>query len=797
MYWLDLVRYADTIGYHSDNPRTVWPLPRLRHPRLQREQAVRPVHDRAARRRPAARTRRSSRRSPRPTTGCSRRPRRAARSRRSTEPKYVADRVRNASTVWLGATVGCAQCHDHKFDPYLAQGLLQLRGVLRGRAGKPVGRRASRTTCRSESRRPSSRRARAEIDARSQASCDRPRPSWRPRRRVGEARPGRGAWSGRRWSRSRRRPRTARCAADPGQRLLAHGHPARAASRRDETYTVTLKTALKDITAFRLEALTTTSCRSGGPGPRPRATSSSRSSRSRTAPVETIRLRNATASTPSHRRRAARSQPGGRDRRQTATPAGRCSRPIGASPPPVFETAEPRRTRRGDDAHRSCSTRTPFSRRTARPLPPVGDHGPRPVRRSRGREITKEILEIAAKPTRASAQRRSRRPRRPTTARSPRARSRCATSWRRGAAEEGARRPSIPQSLITTAGAAAGAHPAARQLAGRHRRGRRARRSRSSSASSTTGGRRATRLDLARWLRLEGQPAHRPRLREPAVEAVLRPGPLADAGRPRLAGRVADAPGAARLAGGRVHGERLGREAPGATARHRGTYRQTSHASPELQSSRSRTTGCSRGRRASASTPRWSATTRWPISGLLVEQDRRPERPAVPAAGLLGLPELPAPRVGRTTRARTCTAAGSTRTGSGRSRTRACWRSTRPTREECVAERTRVEHPAAGAGAAERPDVRRGRARLRRADHEGGRRRASRTALRWAYARALARPPRDAEADVLAELLRKHLAEYRPTPEAARRSGRWAGARCPGPRRRRSWRRGPRWRGRS
>ena len=32
--------------------------------------------------------------------------------------KYSADRVRNASTVWMGATMGCCECHDHKFDPY-------------------------------------------------------------------------------------------------------------------------------------------------------------------------------------------------------------------------------------------------------------------------------------------------------------------------------------------------------------------------------------------------------------------------------------------------------------------------------------------------------------------------------------------------------------------------------------------------------------------------------------------------------------------------------------------------------
>ena len=32
--------------------------------------------------------------------------------------KYAADRVRNLSSVWMGATVGCAECHDHKYDPY-------------------------------------------------------------------------------------------------------------------------------------------------------------------------------------------------------------------------------------------------------------------------------------------------------------------------------------------------------------------------------------------------------------------------------------------------------------------------------------------------------------------------------------------------------------------------------------------------------------------------------------------------------------------------------------------------------
>jgi hypothetical protein len=39
---------------------------------------------------------------------------------------YIIDRVNTTGTVWLGLTVGCAQCHDHKFDPITQRDFYQL-----------------------------------------------------------------------------------------------------------------------------------------------------------------------------------------------------------------------------------------------------------------------------------------------------------------------------------------------------------------------------------------------------------------------------------------------------------------------------------------------------------------------------------------------------------------------------------------------------------------------------------------------------------------------------------------------
>ena len=121
VYWLDLVRYADSCGYHSDVDQPISPY---------RDYVIGAFNDNLpfdqfTREQLAGDLLSSPTQSQRIATGYN-------RLNKTTEEggaqageylaKSAADRVRTTAGVWLAATLGCAECHDHKYDPYTARG---------------------------------------------------------------------------------------------------------------------------------------------------------------------------------------------------------------------------------------------------------------------------------------------------------------------------------------------------------------------------------------------------------------------------------------------------------------------------------------------------------------------------------------------------------------------------------------------------------------------------------------------------------------------------------------------------
>ena len=115
--WLDLVRFADTIGYHSDNFMEVsayrdYVIGAFNR-NLPYDQFV--IENIAGDLLP----------DPTPmqkTASGYNRLLQTTEEGGAQADEYVtiyqADRVRNFGSVWLAATTGCSQCHDHKYDPY-------------------------------------------------------------------------------------------------------------------------------------------------------------------------------------------------------------------------------------------------------------------------------------------------------------------------------------------------------------------------------------------------------------------------------------------------------------------------------------------------------------------------------------------------------------------------------------------------------------------------------------------------------------------------------------------------------
>jgi mono/diheme cytochrome c family protein len=139
-YWLDLVRYADSIGYHSDNPRNVSPYrdyvisafnANLPFDRFTVEQLAGDLLPEPTM---AQRTASAYNRLIMTTEE-------GGAQAKEYEAKNSADRVRNLAVAWLGSTMGCCECHDHKFDPFATRDFYRLAAFFADVKEAPIGRR--------------------------------------------------------------------------------------------------------------------------------------------------------------------------------------------------------------------------------------------------------------------------------------------------------------------------------------------------------------------------------------------------------------------------------------------------------------------------------------------------------------------------------------------------------------------------------------------------------------------------------------------------------------------------------
>ena len=138
--WLDLVRFADTVGYHSDNPRNIWPY---------RDYVIRSFNnnkpfDQFTREQLAGDLLPNALTEARVASGFNRlllTTEEGGAQEKDYESRYLTDRVRAVGTVWMGQTIGCAQCHDHKFDPITARDFYSMGAFFADVKEAIIGRR--------------------------------------------------------------------------------------------------------------------------------------------------------------------------------------------------------------------------------------------------------------------------------------------------------------------------------------------------------------------------------------------------------------------------------------------------------------------------------------------------------------------------------------------------------------------------------------------------------------------------------------------------------------------------------
>ena len=129
--WLDLARYADTNGYHIDNAREMW---------LWREWVINAFNknmpfDQFTVEQLAGDLLPNATLDQKIASGFNRN--QMVNFEGGADPneylsKYIEDRVVTTATVWLGTTIACTECHDHKYDPFTQKEFYQFYAFFNG-----------------------------------------------------------------------------------------------------------------------------------------------------------------------------------------------------------------------------------------------------------------------------------------------------------------------------------------------------------------------------------------------------------------------------------------------------------------------------------------------------------------------------------------------------------------------------------------------------------------------------------------------------------------------------------------
>jgi hypothetical protein len=127
--WLDVVRFADTVGYHGDQNQRIFP---YRDYVINAFNSNKPFDQFTIEQLAGDLL-------PNPTTeqlvatGFNRlnmMTREGGAQPKEYLAKYQADRVRTVSMAWLGSTMGCCECHDHKFDPFATRDFYSMEAFF-------------------------------------------------------------------------------------------------------------------------------------------------------------------------------------------------------------------------------------------------------------------------------------------------------------------------------------------------------------------------------------------------------------------------------------------------------------------------------------------------------------------------------------------------------------------------------------------------------------------------------------------------------------------------------------------